>query len=121
MTYYIGIEDLAANALIAVLQRSGGRFLSFSDIERYGSKVIQILTENGEKAILILSREDTDALFLNFSDYFEEKVQDGQRGILLKANITTDDLIDRFRGYLSIKVLLAFMDQRSIKVLEDAS
>ena len=118
MSYYIGIEDLAANALITVLQKSGERFLFFSDLERYGAKVIQILTENGEKATLILSRESTDALFLNFSDYFEKEIRNGQRGISLKKNVTTDDLIDRFRGYLSLKVLLAFMDKRSTEVLE---
>lgn len=117
MSYFIGIEDLAANALIAVLAENQRRFLSYSEIEEYGSKVIQILTEKGEKATLILSRESTTALYRNYSDYFEEKKQDGKNGIYLKDEKTIDDLIDKFRGYLSLDVLLAFVDKRSVEVL----
>ena len=117
MSYFIGIEDLAANALIAVLAESKRRFLSYSEIENYGARVVQILTEKGEKATLILSRESTTALFRNYSDFFEEKNQDGENGIYLKDEKTINDLIDKFRGYLSLKVLLAFIDKRSIEVL----
>lgn len=118
MSYFIGIEDLAANALITVMAKYEKRFLSFADIERYGSKVVQLLNEKGEKAILILSRESTNALFRNYSDYFVETDQDGQKGIFLKEDKTIDDLIDAFRGYLSLELLLAFIDERSTKVLE---
>lgn len=117
MSYYIGIEDLAANALIAVLAKSKRRFLSYSEIEDYGSRVVQILTEKGETATLILSRESTNALFRNYSDYFEERNQDAETGIYLKDEKTIDDLIDKFRGYLSLDVLLAFVDKRSVEAL----
>lgn len=119
MSYYIGIEDLAANALIAVLNNSGKRFLSYMEIEKYGAKVIEILYDSGEKAVLILSRESTNALFQNYSDYFEEIVEDGKKGIRLKEDKTADDLIMKFRGYLSLQLLKAFIDQRSVSVLED--
>lgn len=118
MSYFIGIEDLAANALIAVMAKYEKRFLSFADIERYGSKVVQLLNEKGEKAILILSRESTNALFRNYSDFFIESEQDGNKGIYLKDDKTVDDLIDGFRGYLSLELLLAFIDKRSTEVLE---
>lgn len=36
MKYYIGLEDLAANALIAVMKRQDKRFVSFEDLEKYG-------------------------------------------------------------------------------------
>lgn len=117
MSYYIGIEDLAANALIEVLAKKEIRFLSYSNIEKYGSKVVQILNEKGEKAILILSRESTNALFRNYSDYFEEKEESGEQGIYLKDEKNVNDLIVAFRGCLSLDVLLAFMDDRSIEVL----
>ena len=117
MSYYIGIEDLAANALIEVMLKKDLRFLSYSCIEEYGSKVVQILNEKGEKAILILSRNSTDILFRNYSEYFEEKENNGEIGIYLKDDKKVDDLIEKFRGYLSLDVLLAFVDNRSVEAL----
>lgn len=73
--------------------------------------------ENGEKAVLILSRENTDALYRNYSEFFEEGEQGGKKGIKLKAGIKVEDLIQQFRGYLALDVLLAFVNQRSVKVL----
>lgn len=117
MCFYIGIEDLAANAMIEMLKKGGQRFLTYDEIETYGAEVIQILKENGEKAVLILSRENTDAFFRNYSEFFEEKEQGGEKGIKLKDGKEIDDLIQQFRGYLALDVLLAFMNQRSIQVL----
>ncbi len=117
MCFYIGIEDLAANAMIEMLKKGGQRFLTYDEIEMYGAEVIQILKENGEKAVLILSRENTDALFRNYSEFFEEGDQNGKKGIKLKAEKEVDDLIQQFRGYLALDVLLAFMNQRSVQVL----
>lgn len=117
MCFYIGIEDLAANAMIEMLKRGEKRFLTYSEIETYGAEVVQILKENGEKAVLILSRDNTDAFFRNYSEYFEEEEENGKKGILLKEDKEVRDLIHQFRGYLALDVLLAFMDQRSVRVL----
>ena len=117
MCFYIGIEDLAANAMIELLKKGEKRFLTYNEIEMYGAEVVQILKENGEKAVLILSRENTDTLFTNYSEFFEEKEQNGKNGIKLKAEKKVDDLIQQFRGYLALDVLLAFMDKRSLQVL----
>ena len=64
-----------------------------------------------------MSRENTDALFRNYSEFFEEGDQNGKKGIKLKAEKEVDDLIQQFRGYLALDVLLAFMNQRSVQVL----
>lgn len=117
MCFYIGIEDLAANAMIEMLKKGGRRFLTYNEIEKYGAKLVQILRGNEEKAVLILSRENTDALFRNYSEFSEESEQNGKRGIKLKKNKEIKDLIQQFRGYLALDVLLAFMNQRSVQVL----
>lgn len=78
---------------------------------------MQILKENGEKAVLILSRDNTDALFKNYSEFFEEREKDGKKGILLRKEKNIEDLIQHFRGYLALDVLLAFMNQRSVQAL----
>ena len=117
MCFYIGIEDLAANALIEIMKKTDRRFLTYSEIESYEAEVVQILKENGEKAVLILSRDNTDALFKNYSEFFEEREKDGKKGILLRKEKNIEDLIQHFRGYLALDVLLAFMNQRSVQAL----
>lgn len=117
MCFYIGIEDLAANALIETLEKSGKRFLTYDEIENYGSKVIQFLNKNGEKAVLILSRESTNDLFRSYSEFFEERQEKNIKGIALKENKKVEDLIEQFRGYLALDVLKAFIDEKSVQAL----
>ena len=117
MCFYIGIEDLAANALIESMRRAQKIFLTYKEIENYGSRVVGLLTEKGEKAILILSRESTSALFRDYSDFFEEKKVDGELGIQLKQEITLEELINQFRGYLALDLLMAFVNDSSVQAL----
>ncbi len=117
MCVYIGIEDLAANALIEVLKKGDKRFLTYNEIENYGAQVVQILKDGGEKVVLILSRDNTDAFFRNYAEFFEEREMDGKWGIALKDGKEAVDLVEQFRGYLALDVLLAFMDSRSVCAL----
>ena len=117
MCYYIVIEDLVANALIENLKRDRtSRFITYRDIEKYGAKVIELLNEKNEKAVLILSRQGTNAMLRDYSQYFEEKEVNGLKGIELRSNISEEELINRFRGYLPLEILLAFVNAGSIQV-----
>lgn len=120
MCFYIGIEDLAANAMIELLKKGGQRFITYNEVEMYGTEVVQILKESGKKAVLILSRENTDALLRNYSEFFEEE-QNGRKGIKLKDDKKVEDLIQQFRSYLALDVLLAFMNKRSVQALGASS
>lgn len=115
--YYIEIKDLAANALIESMRRTEKTFLTYKEIENYGSRVVEILKEKGEKAVLILSRESTNALFRNYSDFFQEKNVNGEMGIELKEEVTLENLINQFRGYLALNVLMAFVNENSVQAL----
>lgn len=117
MCFYIGIEDLAANALIETLDKRDKRFLTYQEIEHYGTEVAQFLFENGEKVVLLLSRESTNALFRNYSEFFEEREENHEKGIALKEGIGVDELIEKFRGYLALDVLKAFVNERTIRAL----
>lgn len=108
---------MAANALIESMRRAEKNFLTYREIENYGSKVVQILNNQGEKAVLILSRENTNELFRNYSDFFEEKEENEEKGIALKSGIELEDLIMQFRGYLALDVLMAFVNDRSVQAL----
>lgn len=118
MCVYIGIEDLAANALIEVMSKDETkRFVSYEELEIYGAEVVNFLNAKGEKAVLILSRESTNTMFRNYSDIFEENISDEQLGIQLKTGITAEELIKKFRGYLAWDVLLAFVSEQTVSKL----
>lgn len=117
MCFYIGIEDLAANALIEIMKKCDRKSISYNELEQYGARVVQLLSQKGEKAVLVLSRDNTNALFRDYSEFFEEiELEDGL-GIQLKEDKTKEDLIIQFRGYLALDVLLALVDQTSISAL----
>ena len=117
MCFYIGIEDLAANALIEILSKSERTFVTYKELEQYGQKVVQVLDQQGDKAVLILSRESTIAMFRNYSDIFDETQDANELGITLRSGVTKDKLIEKFRGYPAWDVLLAFVNEESIKEL----
>ena len=124
MYFYIGIEDLAANALIEVLktkeenEQLSKYCVTFAELENYGTQVIRHLNAKGEKAILILSRENTTMMFRNYSDFFEEVVTPEGIAISLREGKTVSDLIDKFRTYLAFDVMMAFMDSATVQVLK---
>ena len=113
----ITLKDLAANALIEILKNSTRRFVSYSELEEYGTAVVEILKNNGEDVMLLLSRENTDSMFRNYSDIFEEATVEGVKGISLQTDISLGMLIERFRGYLLWDALLAFVDKRATEKL----
>lgn len=117
MCMYIGIEDLVANAIIELVEKSQRNEVLFSEINRYGASVVQILSEKDNKAILILSKERTSAFLNDYSDFFELYTNGTEEGIRLKENISVSQLWEKFRGYLSIDVMMAFTDARSIAAL----
>ena len=117
MYLYIGIEDLVANAIIELVENSHRGEVLFSQISNYGATVVKILSENDKTAILILSKERTNAFLHDYSDYFELFSNGEEEGIRLRDNISSDDLWAKFRGYLSIEVMKAFMNERSIEAL----
>ena len=126
MCYYIGIEDLAANALIEILKTKENElteqyYVTLAELEAYGSQVIQYLNERGEQAVLILSRENTSLMFRNYSDFFEEVETDKGIAIALKEGKTVSDLVKKFRTYLALDLMMAFMNTETVRVLHKAN
>lgn len=122
MCFYIGIEDLAANALIEILktkedEQAKQSHVTLVELEEYGNQVIQYLNELGEKAVLILSRENTSLMFRNYSDFFEEVETETGVAISLKEGKTVSDLVKKFRTYLALDLMMAFMNTKTVRVL----
>ena len=117
MYIYIGIEDLVANALIELVEKSEKREVLFKELDNYGAMVIRYLKDKQEQAVLVLSKERTNKFLHDYSEYFELFSKGMDEGIRLKEDVTVKQLWEKFRGYLSVDVMLAFMDKDSISVL----
>lgn len=120
MCFYIGIEDLAANALIEILEMEdenpSQKCVTYAELEKYGTEVVRYLKVNGEKAVLIFSKESTDVMLHNYSDFFEEREKGTAIG--LREGKHVPDLIERFRAYLAFDLMMAFMADDPVKVLK---
>ena len=107
---YIQMVDLVANALLTLLEQNQCRRISFQKLDEYGAKVIEVFTKNGQtEACLIMSREDQDALFDDYSDFFEPYCEaNGEKGIQLNNGVTKEQLWRKFCLSLSLNVLKVF-------------
>ncbi len=121
MCMYIGIEDLAANALIGILSRKHKnsempKFVRFATLIDYGMAVIDKLKkDSGEDAILIYNRESNSMLFLDYSDFFERHTDDdGYDGIQLREGKTVQDLFVRFIGSIPVELQIVMADSNII-------
>ena len=112
MCYYIGIQDLVANALIELVDNNKEGKVSFKELNEYGAKVLDVLNEKGERAVLVLSRDYTNRFIHNCIES-----HDDEKYVCLKEGITTDKLRDVFRSYTTYQVLQAFVDAKSLEVL----
>ena len=120
MCVYIGIEDLVANALIEVVEKNAERrVVFFRELDEYGAMVVKYLNENNEHAVLLLSKERTNSFLHDYSEFFELYSEDGKidEGIRLKDGVTTSSLWERFRSYLTIDVMRAFMNEEALNKL----
>ena len=81
MCFYIGLEDLAANAIIEIQEKKkkdgqeleGVVSITLEDLERYGEAVVRCINRRkAESAMMVLSRSSTTYMFRNYADYFEE-------------------------------------------------
>ena len=106
MTYRIQLEDLLANAFIEKLKLDNSdRFISYKEIDHYSEEMMKSIHEKGENVELYLSRDNTNNVLKEYCNYFRETVD----GIILKSDITIDDLINNFRGYLCLFLMKEYI------------
>lgn len=117
MCYFIGIEDLVANALIEIVEKTGKRTVSFSQLNRYGDVIMAKLKENNTDVKLIFNRNSTNQFFHDCSDIFA--VDETKEDIIISLNnhISTKYLREQFRINIAFQILSAFVSNDAIKVL----
>lgn len=120
MCIYIGIEDVVANALIALLMRNEDcRQVLFTALGEYGEFVVQKYRHNtNEEAILIRSRERRRMFFEDYSEFFEPLDENGECvGVRLRDGIDVKALKRFFRYNMTVHLVEAFIDQEALDVL----
>ena len=112
---YIGLEDLAANYYIE--QYNKGNIIhdvTFETLEKYGTKICKYMKDViGKQTIMILSRDSTEWMFRNYSEYFhaiESKSGYDYIGLQYNQDILIDKWIERFRSYISFYLLKGIME-----------
>lgn len=119
MCTFIGIECLAANALIEILDRTQKREVSFDTIVRYGMEVVRVLQrQTGDEAVLLLSKKYQINMIENYSEFFEVDFGDRNHGIFkLRETVSLDDLKNYFRWTMSVRLVDAFVSPEAIREL----
>ena len=119
MAYFIGIEDLAANALIELAEKTGKRTVLFSQLNNYGNAIMTSLKKDNMDVTLIFTKNTTEKFFHDCSDVFIIKEIKNDVEITLKEGISTDILRNRFRINIAFNLLKAFVSDSAFKALND--
>ena len=119
MCAFIGIETLAANALIELLNKSDKREVTFDTLVRYGMAIVRFYQqETGDEAVLLLSRKYQTNMVDNYSNLFDVKMDEtGEGTFTLKEGVSVEDLECYFRWNLSMKLLNAFVAPEALQTL----
>ena len=117
MYCFIGIEDLVANALIEIVEKTSNRTVSFSQLNKYGEAIVAKLKTEKFDATLIFNRDTTDQFFHDCSNLFTISENDKDISITLNENVSTSYLRKRFRVNLALHMLSAFVSDDAIKTI----
>ena len=117
MNYFIGIEDLVANALIELVEKTGNRTVSFSQLNIYGDAVIAKLKADDMDVTLIYTRDSTEQFFHDCSNIFTVNETTSDIQISLNDNIPTSLLRKKFRINLALHLLSAFVSPEALNVI----
>lgn len=105
--YYLNLADLFFNMVITLKEANiNVDSLTYEEVENYGSMIQEIGKNNKLDIILVLSKDDTHRFYYDNCDYVEE--QNGS--IKLRKNFTRLELINEFRGYIPLDLLLTIVD-----------
>lgn len=107
MCTFIGVECLAANALIELYER-GIREITFENLADYGLLVVESYeNEICDEAIFIFDMEKLEGMVINYSDLFVIVERNAKKYLCLKENVNIRDVKERFRWTLSYAMLKA--------------
>lgn len=118
MSYCIDIQDLAGNALIELIEKTGKRTVLFSQLNDYGNAIIAKLGSENIDASFVHTKEKVEQLFDTCSDVFLFEEVGNDIKVTLKNGVLTDTLRGRFRVPIAFRLLKAFVADSTLKTLK---
>lgn len=107
MCTFIGVECVAANALIELYAR-GHREISFEELVDYGLLVVESYeNEISERAVWIFDQERLHGMIMNYSNLFEIREEGEKKFICLREGADIRKVKEKFRWTLSYAMLKA--------------
>lgn len=116
MCTFIKMEYLVANALVELYENKKIDKISLDSIQNYGIKVEKVLNKSGTQAILLYSNRYTKEFLQDYSEYFAFE----NNYIKIKSGVTIDDIRNHILSYVSVDILLALLDENSLKAINVA-
>lgn len=107
MCKFIGVEILAANVLIDLIESGRGRSISLDKLNECGIEVVNILeNEFNEKAVVLYGNDRIGSFVIDYSNFFKYE----NDTLFVKDSVKdTQQLRDWFRGTLSYELLSAII------------
>lgn len=123
MCTFIGIESVAANALIELFEDRKQTEVSFDTLVKYGMRIVRFLRkQSNEDYILLFSRQYQISMIENYSDFFEaEFYNDGNGKFRLKGadkEGTLELLKEYFLWTMSTQLIEAFRSDEALNELK---
>lgn len=114
---FIRMEYLVASALVELYENKRIDRISLDDVRNYGFQVEKVLNEGGgTQAILLYSNQYTKEFLQDYSDYFTFE----DDFIKIKNGITIANIREHILSYVSIDILLALLDEKTLKTINAA-
>lgn len=108
------LEDMIANAFIELNSKNVNiKELSLDLVEKYGNEVSKKLKEQNKRVAFCLSRDATEEIKERYKRYFT--FNDKISSVILNDEISVSELIVRFRKYLPLDQLFAYMDDQVVE------
>lgn len=114
---YIQIEDLAANAAIELLKREKAVRIPLTNLYNYGKTVVSLLNQKDIRAVLQLDKYSTMDFIDRYDDIFRINIENEEDVLTIVKGTDSRTLWGKFRGYLSVDVMLEFMKDDAVKEL----
>lgn len=123
MCKFIGVEVLAANALIDIMGNMGKTSaaqasISRDDLDKYGMAVVNFINKKFHEGAVILYKSDVPdtSRFINYSDLLEYD----DKCVRVRSGVKLDQLYRRCRVPLAYEILTAVYDPGVQNCLQQA-
>lgn len=114
---FIGIREILDNAFYVFTKRTNKREIPLEKIIEYAHNVVSTLEKRNIQAVLLISNERIKEFFSLYSSMYEKKITPNGTLVVLKENISMDELNNKYLNYPIKPLIEALRNEENIKEL----